>query len=172
MSLRGIRRKTRAGGFTLVETLVALALSVLVLAGAWSVFLTCLRWWSNSNLFMRASDANNQVIERLVYGSAGQGGLREADGVSVVTGTNGWTLTYRDTRSATNQSYQYNRAKGTLVYSPGGVVIGSNLTFASAATNLTASGVSLRVDLCLAERNACYSNSLSTFVQFRNYHDN
>ena len=172
MNLRDQRRQTRAGGFTLVEMLVALTLSVLVLAGAWSVFLTCLRWWSSSDLFMRVSDANNQVVERLVYGSEGQGGLREADSVTVVTGTNGWTLTYHDTRSATNQSYQYNRAQGTLVHSPGGKVIGSNLTFASATTNVTLTGVSLRVDLSQTERNSCYSNSLSTFVQFRNYHDN
>jgi len=152
---------------TLVETIVAVALFSLVLAGAYGIFFICLNKWHMSRLYMRVSYENSYIIERIVYGAEGSGGLREADSAGLVTTTNGWVLFYDDADDFTH-SYQYNQPPGTIVYTPGPLLVCSNVAYASVVTNPAGNGLSVRVDIGITEGRHTWSNSMSTFVQFRN----
>jgi len=159
--------KGRKSGFTMTELMVSWTLSVLVLAAAHGIVRTAMRQWYGTELFMRVGDRNSLVLERMVYGSQGAGGLREADGARLVSGTNGWTLTYLDADDATNV-YVYTRSAGTIIYLPGPLVVCSNVVAAEATTNERNEGVSLRVSIQQTEGQFSWSNDMDTFVQFRN----
>ena len=159
--------KRRKAGFTLVEVMVASTIALVILTAALGVLWMSLTQWYRMDLFMRAADDNTQVLQRMVYGSDGKGGLREADGATIVSDTNGWTLTYVDADSRTN-AYRYNRGPRTIVYVQRSLVLCSNVVLASATTNALNDGVTLRVVLRATEGRYSASNDMSTFVQLRN----
>jgi prepilin-type N-terminal cleavage/methylation domain-containing protein len=161
--------KSRQSGFTLTELMVSSTLAVAVLTAALAVVWVSMREWHGTRLFMQVSDENSRILQRMVYGSQGAGGLREADGVRVVSGTNGWTLTYKDANDEDN-SYVYSRLSGTIRSFPGSFVVCSNVAFAEAVTNPAGNGMSLRVGLQKTEGRFRQVNAMDTFVQFRNRH--
>ena len=164
------RRRGGRAGLTMIEMLVGLGVGALVVAGTFGVFLACLKWWTMSELFMRCTYESSQVLERVVYGAEGRGGLREASEATVVTNAAGWTLTYQDA-AGTNRCYQYQQTKGTIVYTPKSLVVGSNVVFSIVVTNLPPDRLTLRVDVYLRDGRFSASNSMSTLVGFRNYHE-
>jgi hypothetical protein len=161
---RGVR------GLTLIELMMSIGLVAFVLAASLSVMLMCMGWWRRSELLLRVSADASRTLERLVYGPDGAGGLREADGAQVTAETNGWTLSYRD-GAGVSRAYSYNAAAGTIVYVPQARVLCRHVVFAAAETNLLGDGVQLRLDLGVAEGRYVCSNSMRTFVAFRNHHD-
>lgn len=157
-------------GLTLIELMMAIGLVAFVLAAALSVMLMCMGWWRRSELLLRISADASRTLERFVYGPDGIGGLREADAVRVTAETNGWTLSYRD-GAGVSRVYTYNASAGTIVYLPQSRVVCRQVVFAAAETNLLGQGVLLRLDLGAAEGRYVCSNSMRTFVAFRNHHD-
>jgi hypothetical protein len=147
--------------------MVSLSIFGIVMAGALAVVWTCLQRWYRTEITMRVSQANSLAIERIVYGAEGRGGLREADAATVTAGTNGWTLTYKDAADTT-RIYEYMRAQGTITQKPSGPTVCRGVVFASAVTNTAATGVGLRVDVLSTDGRFNSSNSMSTFVEFRN----
>ena len=82
-------RRARQDGFTLAEVMVAMTVSVLVLAGAIIVFVQVQAGWRSVALDMQLMGESRVIRERMLrsLGSGGTFGLREA-GISSVTITN------------------------------------------------------------------------------------
>lgn len=74
-------------GFTLVELLVAVLLSALVMGGFWTVYLMCLTSWEQGSTQVALQRDAAVIMEKMVRGVDGTGGIREA--VSVDTSVAG-----------------------------------------------------------------------------------
>jgi prepilin-type N-terminal cleavage/methylation domain-containing protein len=162
--------KRRKAGFTLTEVMVSSAIGLLIVAAALGVLWMTLTQWRRTDLFLRVAADTTEVMQRLVYGSEGSGGLRESDGATIVPGTNGWTLTYVDADMRTNV-YRYTTSARTIVYVPRSIVVCSNVVLATATTNALNGGVTLRVVVTVREGRYSASNDVTTFVQLRNRWD-
>lgn len=109
-------------GFTMVEVMVASAISTMVLIGLITFFVSTFSYWHGVNLRMEADSDVNIAMSRMVYGMGGgnQLGLRAAAAESVTIipdGSGGWTVNY-DTGGFTPQehSFTYSVADRSLVF--------------------------------------------------------
>ena len=153
---------------TLTEVVISVPLFVMVMVGSYSIVLTCMHSWRRAEMFARVSYMTGQAIEKMIYGSESHGGLREAENGTVVSGTNGWTLSYLDADDIV-QTYAYDQAQQTITYTPQSQLVCEHVVFASAVPDATGDGVTLRVDVMLTEGRYSSSNSMTTFVEFRNH---
>ena len=70
------------GGFTLVEALIAVAISTVVLASAWGLFVTYLAAQGDLAVQVEANRIATMALSRMVYGVGGSNtGLRAAAAV-------------------------------------------------------------------------------------------
>lgn len=81
-------------GFTLVEIIVASAISVMVLAGISAVFFTSLEVWTVGSTDVRLERTGSLLLERIVRGASGMYGLREANSDSVTIDPDSKHITY------------------------------------------------------------------------------
>ena len=119
-----------AQGFTLLELLVATALSLLVMAMVMTVFVGTLGMWRDGMARLQLSQQSRLVREKMLRGIDGQYGLRQASRTSVGAIING--IAFQDAGSTnifavlapTNQAVQlWDMTRGRqLVGSPGVVV--------------------------------------------------
>ena len=102
---------SRRDGFTLVEVMVASGISMLVVLGLITFFISTYSYWNGVNLRMEADSDVNIAMNRLVYGMGGtdERGLRAAvmESVTVTSGNNGgWTISY-DTKGAGSKTKSF-----------------------------------------------------------------
>lgn len=154
-------------GFSLLEAMVALTLSGVVVAGIFAVTSLCAMQWQTTDLYLGATYEAGHALECMVYGRNGQGGLREADGIALTGGADGWTANYKDADGA-SRSFRYDSGRRVLVFTPGTVTVSTGVAWASVLTNAAGSGANLRVDLVRHDKCHTWTNSLTTFVAFRN----
>jgi type II secretory pathway pseudopilin PulG len=157
----------RKAGFTLPQVLIASAIAIVLLAGAFRVLWMCQTQWYRAQLSIRVAAECDTALRSLVYGVDGRGGLREASSATVVTSTNGWTLTYRDSDSRTNV-YQYNSGARTIVYVPRSMVVCTNVISATVAASGSNDCVALGLVVRAVEGRYTASNQMNTSVHLRN----
>jgi len=165
---------TKAGkkGFTMVEMMMATFISGLVLAGAFAVYIAGQRSWHVTSIEMDTSLEASAALQKIVYGVGNYHGLRvaEDDSVSVSNSTGGWTVSYRVPDGITN-TYEYNSGTKLIRYrdNPSS---GQWLTIARGvdSSTVTRNGSGLNISISYSEQrgNFSASNSLNTFVAFRN----
>jgi hypothetical protein len=166
----------KAGGFVLMEVLVAMVVTVLIITGALGVFLACHRIWQQTSLEIRASHAASMTLEHIVYGTGTNCGLRSArsSSVSISTNSDGWALVYEapdEWRNPTSNRYAYIRSSNIIYYlglTPTGfpVVVGHNVATSAVSTNVSGLTITVRVDLVRGRFAA--TNGMHSFVRFRN----
>lgn len=84
-----IHHNTRKNAFTLIEIMMVVSLFLIIIAGTFSVYLTCQKSWYKTSLFMEATQESSIGLARMVYGLGTNGGLREAISVSLNTNAHG-----------------------------------------------------------------------------------
>jgi len=152
-------------GFTAVESLISLAVSVFLLAGLLSVFVICNRYWHITSLDMSTTRGGSSCLQQMVYGVGTNIGLRGAYWVTNSGTATNWAL--QSSNYYGRISYTYSPASKTVVFSnaTSSRVIGTNIV-ASQVTN-TAFGLSISVTLQQTDGRFTEGNTLSTYVKLR-----
>ena len=158
-------------GFTIIEVLIASFLSIVVLASAWSLFISYQQIWREASVRVEANRIAALGLNRIVYGvGASPCGLRGAsDAILTSSGTNGWALTYSDRSNNPAGTFRYRADAETLTYTP---PVGTEQVLAQPVSRSLASiqsnalTVSVEVDLTQGRFSA--TRELSTTVRWRN----
>jgi len=145
--------------------MVGIAVFTVAMAGTFAVVHMVLHAWYSGDLKLRTVYENSRVMQQLVYGVNARGGLREASSFSLAADTNGWTAIYTDADTSTN-SFTYNCALRTIVFSPGALTLSDHVAYSEIAE--TNGGVRVSVDVSRQEGRFKATNSMTTFVTFRN----
>lgn len=93
--------KKNNSGFTLVEMLVSILISVFILGGIIVVFLTSLDTWTVGTADVRLERTASLLMEKIIRGSSGQYGLREANGNSIVIDDGAQRITFSVDKNST-----------------------------------------------------------------------
>jgi len=88
-SQSGVPSAHAVSAFTLLETMITVALFGLVVAGAIAVFIMCNKFWHATSLSMETSQMADLAMQRLVCGVGSNGGLRSASMVVLQTNAYG-----------------------------------------------------------------------------------
>ena len=157
------KRPVRAfGGFTLVEMSVSMAVLTLLGLAMWNVFWQVSQVYNKTSLMGVSSEQASFALDRMVIGMGTNNGLREATAKTVTatsTSTN-WQLSYTN-----GLSFTYSANRGSIVDQSGNTVVSNLLT--STMTYLT-NGVQISVSVTQTCGGVTVTNTMATFVQFRN----
>lgn len=157
----------RRNGFTVVELLVASALTLLIVGGAFGVFIQSMRFWRGINCRMEADREANLALSRLVYGVGDRQGLRAAATVAVQRNGGDWTTTYWTASDPPQtNSFTYTADASNLVFNPGGITVAREVSFASVVQDAHVLVVTVRVDRVEGALHA--RRELETKVYWRN----
>lgn len=160
-------------GFTLVEVMVASAISTMVLLSLVTFFISTYSYWNGVNLRMEADSDANIAMSRMVYGMGDRLGLRTAKEVNKTNdGNGGWTVTYTtggDTPQA--NSFVYSSAEQSIIFNPGDdeQIAGRDIVSA----DFTVDNKLLTLTLCVEKEQGKLkaSREINTKVHFRNTKD-
>jgi prepilin-type N-terminal cleavage/methylation domain-containing protein len=161
-------RRRSAGGFTLVEMAMSIAIVTIVTVGAFNVFVSFLRSYNTSTLMRTAAGRASTGVERMVYGVGTNIGLREAGSLSVTvtySNTTDWTLTYSNTTDSAVKFFKYSTSKKSITDWAGKTICTNVIS--STATDLT-TGCQITLSVTESSGGRVMTNSATTFVQFRN----
>lgn len=164
------RQLGRKRGYTLIEVLLASALSTLVLASALGLFLSY--QWAHHDLALcvEAQRKATMALSRMVYGVGGTNrGLRTAGNIQVVAGGDGWTLQTEDDEGMAGGTYEYRASQQALFYLPAGgteVQFADSIAQADAAIVSNALSLNIRVDL--QQGRLSTTQALNTVIRWRN----
>lgn len=158
-------------GFTLVEVMIASAISTLVVFGLFAFFISTYTYWHGVNMRMEADSDANIAMSRMVYGMGDRLGLRNAKEASKTDdGKGGWTLNYvtgGDEPQA--NSFTYSKKNLSLVFNPGNKVAGRDISKALATVDGNTKAVTL--ELCVEKKEngkLKASREIDTKISFRN----
>ncbi len=163
--------RMRLSGFTLTEIMVTMGVFSLVMAAAVPTFIMCQRSWAMTSAELEATQEASTALARMTYGVGAQYGLRSAlaSNVFLQTHSDGWTVTYKDISGASNM-FAYSRSARRVIYdgsaTTGSVVIARNIVSATASNS--GAGIYLSATCLYSEGRFSSSNTMSTFVAFRN----
>lgn len=155
------------GGFTLVEVSISTVIAIVVVVGTLNVFISFLRSYNATTLMRNTSTRASLALERIVYGTGTNDGLREAMATNVVTSysSGGWTLSYSNNNGTSLKSFQY--TTNTLsIKDQSGKNICTNIISSMMTNYLT--GCKIWVTVSESAGGRSYTNNVSTFVQYRN----
>lgn len=180
-------------GFTLVEVMVASAISTLVLIGLITFFISTYSYWHAVDLRMEADSDVNIAMSRMVYGMGNRLGLRTISKVKNYNKNNaGWSLTYmtggEDPPLPGNpppqeNSFVYSVENRSLIFNPGAneqiagrdiaeaqlTVDGKIITSSAKITEARMITIKLRVEKKQGKFEA--SREIDTTIHFRNTKD-
>lgn len=156
-------------GFTLIETVIASAMTVLVLASALGLFLAYQTAHHDLGVRMEANRRASMALSRMVYGVGGtNAGLRAAGDVALTPGGDGWTLQVQDLDGNGAGTFRYAASTSNLWFAPPG---GDETVFAQsvAATALVESNaLHLSVRAGVQRGRFAATQELNTAIRWRN----
>lgn len=164
-------------GFTLAETMMAVAVFSMVMAGATGAFSIGLKSWRNTSAHVDSSCRASTALSRISYGVNGECGLRAAfSPVTVAANDGGWTITFTVPKGTSGTDTQTNRIRyrsstETIEHetatSPGTWnTIGRNIIASS--IDATPSGVTIMVRAKAGVGNGSTRNEMTSSITFRN----
>jgi prepilin-type N-terminal cleavage/methylation domain-containing protein len=162
MNVRNTTARRSAGGFTLVEMSMSMAILTLLTIGLYNVFYQVLQTYNETSLMSTTAVQASFALDRMVIGVGTNNGLREAQHSTVVTtstSTN-WQISYTN-----GLSFAYSSAKSNIVDQSGDIIVGNLI--ASTLTNAT-NGVQISVSVAQSCGGRTLTNTMATFVEFRN----
>jgi type II secretory pathway component PulJ len=162
MKIRAIRALRSTGGFTLVEMCISMGIVTLVTVGMFNVFWQVLKTYNETSLMSITAKQASMALDRMVIGIGTNAGLREAQASTVTTTstTTNWQLSYNS-----GLTFTYYTNTHAIVDQSGKCIV-SNLV-ASTVTNTT-NGVQISVSVAQSCGGRTLTNTMATFVQFRN----
>lgn len=157
--------KMRRTGFTLVEILITMGISVSVIVALLSVYLNCARSWHRTVLAIESTREINHCLQQMIYGVGTGMGLRASYAVTNFGTADNWLL--RSTNGSEVAWYDYDPSRTLVIFSnaAGIQVIGTNII----ASTVTSTVNSVKIALTVRKVDGQYSasNTVSTFVKLR-----
>ena len=162
MNVRSTTARRSAGGFTLVEMSMSMAILTLLTVGVFNVFYQVLQAYNETSLMSTTAVQASFALDRMVIGMGTNAGLREAQASTVTTSStsSNWVFSYDN-----GLSFTYTTNNHAIVDQSGNYVV-SNLV-ASTLSNTT-NGVQISVSVAQSCGGRTLTNTMATFVQFRN----
>ena len=153
-----------SSGFTVIESMIAMGVSMFILAGLLTVFIICNQYWHRTSLALATNRQGNQCLEKMIYGVGNNIGLRGAYWITNRASSANWRV--QSTNYYGEIWYIYDRTNQNITFSNSheNTVIGRYVIDSSVAyTN------GLYVSLTVRQTDGRYSssNTLSTFVKLR-----
>ncbi len=143
-----------------------------VLAAILTLHIVAQREWRDTDVALNATHRAGMTLEQIVYGYAGNAGLRAARADTVVASNHvdGWTLSYQTPDDVTH-ALVYDRHAGHIRYSnttmaSTSVVLGDSI--ASASITGTPSGMQLSLTVSKQAGQFASDAAIRTFVYYRN----
>jgi len=151
-------------GFTVVESMIAMGVSMFIIAGLLTVFIACNHYWHRTSLALSTNRKGTQCLERIVYGVGTNIGMRGAYWVTNRATSANWRL--QSSNYYGEVWYVYDRTNQNVIFSNAheNCIIGRYIVDSQVSTT-NGLGVSLTVRQTDG-RYAC-SNTLSTYVKLR-----
>jgi prepilin-type N-terminal cleavage/methylation domain-containing protein len=152
-----------ANGFTLVEMLISVAVLTIVIVGTFNVFVQSLRSYNATTLMRISATHASLALDRMVYGVGTNYSLREAPKASITisnVASTYWKIAY------TNGTYFQWSSTTKKITDQSGKCIGTNVVASTLSTN--GGGASITVSVAESAGGRTITNTMSTFVQFRN----
>jgi hypothetical protein len=163
-------------GYSLVEVMLTTGLLSMIMVGSVAVYLACYKTWFASDVSMQAAQKATMAVQRMVYGPYGTNGLRSALSTNIVSvvGSNNWSITYgtadggwyRFSYVATNKALMFADFTGGNSNAAARVV--SSKIVASSITPMAMTGLTVRVTAVATHRLASATNTLTSFIHYRN----
>ena len=162
MNARNTVARGSAGGFTLVEMSMSMAILTLLTVGIFNVFYQVLQAYNETSLMSTTAVQASFALDRMVIGIGTNAGLREAQASTVTTTStsSNWVFSYDN-----GLSFTYSTNNHAIVDQSGNLVV-SNLV-ASTLTNTT-NGIQISVSVAQSCGGRTLTNTMATFVEFRN----
>ena len=136
---------SRCGGFTLIETVLASGLTVLVLTSALGLFLAYQVAHHDLGAQVDATRTASMALSRMVYGTGGANiGLREAGNLTLSVSAGGWELEMEDDGGDDAGTFGYSASSSNLYFTPPG---GEATPFAGSVAASTATLSTNRLNL-------------------------
>ena len=158
------------GGHTLPEVMIAASISLMIAGTAIGLFTSTMSSWNGVKLRLGVDSDVNLAMSRMVYGMGGRFGLRCAASESVAItpdGNGGWTVQYNTGGSGPQtNSFTYSAVDRTLVFNPGSLIVGRNLSLASVVKQDALLVVTLRLDKADGARET--RREIASSISFRN----
>ena len=160
--------RSSVGGFTLVEMLISVSVLTIVIVGTFNVFVQTLRSYNTTSLMRTAAVRVSNGLDRMVIGVGTNYGLREAAAASVVVSSNGaasWKVAYSNQSSA--YFFAFSSTTNSIV-DQSHKTICTNVIASTVSAPSTSGGVQISVSVAESGGGRTITNTMSTFVQFRN----
>lgn len=166
--------------FTMVEVLIASAISVMVLACVIGFFVSIFTYWHGINLRIEADQQVNLTMSWMIYGEKDNEdrwifpGLRSAAATSIqldATPNGSWTLQYRTSENPPrNYSFIYSATDETITApsESGRRIIGRNISMATVTPEPLGLALRLRVNLATSNGRVQARREIDTRIFFRN----
>lgn len=154
------------GGFTLIETMFVLGISVFLITVLLSCFVMGIRYWHQTSMELTSTLEGSTCLDRMVYGVGTGMGLRAAYWVTNIgTSSTNWSLVTSNYYGMV--WYKYNISNSTILFSnaQGKSIIGTNII----ASQVVTSQYGINISLTVKKSDAGYAdtNVFSTFVHPR-----
>jgi type II secretory pathway pseudopilin PulG len=154
-----------AHGFTLVEIMIAMGISLFVVAGMMASFVLGYQYWRRTSLEMSTTRIGSTCLEKMVYGCGTSMGLRAACWVTNTGSATNWAL--RSSNYCGEVWYRLNAAQRTVTFSnaSGSLVIGTNIV----ASTVTQDSKGLTISMTLQQSDGPFpdGNKFTTYVKIR-----
>ena len=149
----------------MVESMIALGISVFLLAGLLNVFIACNRYWHVTSLNMSTTRQGSHCLQQMVYGVGTNIGLRGAYWITNSGTSTNWVLTSSNYYGTV--WYKYVASSKTVVFSNASstCVIGTNIVASQVSTSAFGLGISLTVQQSAGPFPD--GNQFSTYVKLR-----
>ncbi len=163
-------RQPRPGGFTLIETVLAMAMTVLVLTSSLGLFMAYQVAHHDLGVRVEANRLASMALSRMVYGMGGDRiGLREAGGLALTTSALGWELEMEDDEGDDAGTFGYAAGSSNLYFAPpGGEARSFAESISAAAATLQTNRLILSVRVDLRRGRFAGSQQLETVLRWRN----
>jgi prepilin-type N-terminal cleavage/methylation domain-containing protein len=163
MKTTGMNRRQSASGFTLVEMLISVSILTVVVVGTFNVFVQNLRSYNATTLMRTSATRASMALDRMVYGVGTNNGLREVPKTSVTlsnVASTFWRLSF------TNSAYFQWSSTTKSITDQSGKTLGTNIVASTLSTN--GGGASITLSVAESGGGRIITNTVATFVQFRN----
>ena len=157
-------------GFTLVETVVTVALFSVLMASAFGLFLAFVEAQYEMAARVEASQSATMALARMTYGAIGTNiGVRAAGDVALATNTGGWVMDLQDSVGNAAGSFQYSVNRRDIRYTtPQGnqMVVADSVARADASVQSNSIQMLLRVNVDRGRFSV--TQELNTAIRWRN----
>jgi len=148
----------------MVESMIAMGVSIFIIAGLLTVFVVCDQYWHRTSLTLSTIRQGNQCLEKMIYGVGTNIGMRGAYWVTNRATSTNWQL--QSSNYYGQVWFIYDRTNQNIIFSNAceNYVIGHQIVDSQVSST---NGLSISLTVQQSDGRYATSNTLSTYVKLR-----